>query len=196
MEAAGFAAHLVKPVRHGQLHDCLATLFGAGEPVQLLNRTGMLTATKLRELWPHRGVKILLVEDNAVNQRVAVGLLRKLGYEHVVAPDGRAALEVVRAGGIDIVLMDCLMPGMDGYEASRALRKEGWRVPIVAMTANAMTGDRERCLEAGMDDYIAKPISVAQLETMLERWAAHVRGLPLSACKQTDVPPAKGETPG
>ena len=195
MEAAGFAAHLVKPVRHGQLHDCLATLFGAGVPRKLLTKTGMLTATKLQQLWPQRGVKILLVEDNPVNQRVAVGLLRKLGYEHTVACDGHAALAAVRGGGIDIVLMDCLMPGMDGFEATRALRAEGWKLPIVAMTASAMSGDRERCLESGMDDYISKPISVPLLETLLERWSRHVRETALLTSKARGAPPGPGETP-
>ena len=195
MEQAGFAAHLVKPLRHGQLHDCLATLFGAGEPRELLTRTGMLTATKLQQLWPQRGVRILLVEDNAVNQRVAVGLLRKLGYEHVVAGDGQAALERVRAGGVDIVLMDCLMPVMDGFEATRILRAEGFRLPIVAMTANAMSGDRESCIEAGMDDYISKPIAVPQLEALLERWSKHVRGSSAQPANARGAPPAEGETP-
>jgi signal transduction histidine kinase/CheY-like chemotaxis protein len=193
MEAAGFAAHLVKPVRQGQLHDCLATLFGAGRQRELLSSTGMLTDTKLRQLWPQRGVKVLLVEDNPVNQRVAVGLLRKLGYEHQIAGDGEAALEAVRAGPIDIVLMDCLMPLMDGFEATRALRAEGYKLPIVAMTANAMSGDRERCLEAGMDDYIAKPISVPRLEALLARWSAHVRGLPFEEPAEQGAPPAGGE---
>ncbi len=195
MEAAGFAAHLVKPVRHGRLHDCLATLFGAGKPQELLSKTGMLTETKLQQLWPQRGIKILLVEDNPVNQRVAVGLLRKLGYEHVVASDGQAALAAVRGGSIDIVLMDCLMPGMDGFEATRALRAEGWKLPIVAMTASAMSGDRERCLESGMDDYLSKPIAVPLLEALLERWARHVRETALLAARARGVPPAPGETP-
>jgi signal transduction histidine kinase/DNA-binding response OmpR family regulator len=192
MEAAGFAAHLVKPVRHGQLHDCLATLFGAGKPRELLTKTGMLTATKLHQLWPQRGVKILLVEDNPVNQRVAVGLLRKLGYEHMVACDGHAALAAVRGGTIDIVLMDCLMPGMDGFEATRILRSEGCKLPVIAMTANAMSGDRERCLECGMDDYITKPINVPQLDALLARWSAHVRGKP--AVRMRDAPPETDET--
>jgi len=195
MEAAGFAAHLVKPVRHSQLHDCLATLFGTGKPRELLSQTGMLTATKLRQLWPQRGIRVLLVEDNAVNQRVAVGLLRKLGYEHTVAGDGEAALEAVRAGTVDLVLMDCLMPRLDGFEATRALRAEGFKLPIIAMTANAMSGDRERCIESGMDDYISKPISLPLLESLLERWSAHVRGLPYAGVKARGAPPPGGETP-
>ncbi len=195
MEAAGFAAHLVKPVRHSQLHDCLATLFGAGQPRELLTKTGMLTETKLQQLWPQRGIRILLVEDNPVNQRVAVGLLRKLGYEHVVASDGQAALAAVRGGSIDIVLMDCLMPGMDGFEATRVLRAEGCKLPIVAMTASAMSGDRERCLEAGMDDYLSKPIAVPLLEALLERWSRHVRETALLSSKARGAPPAEGEAP-
>ena len=172
MEAAGFAAHLVKPVRHAQLHECLATLLGASSPPSLLAQTGILTRAKLDALRPRPNLRVLLVEDNAVNQRVAVGMLRKLGYEHEVASDGRSALEKVRAAPFGLVLMDCLMPGMDGFETTRRLRSAGWSMPIIALTAKAMAGDRERCLEAGMNDYLAKPIAMPLLRAALERWGA------------------------
>jgi two-component system sensor histidine kinase EvgS len=87
------------------------------------------------------------------------------------------------------------MPGMDGFEATRALRAEGWKLPIVAMTASAMSGDRERCLESGMDDYLSKPISVPLLETLLERWARHVRETALLTPKSRGAPPAGDEAP-
>ncbi|MBK7643487.1 MAG: response regulator [Planctomycetes bacterium] len=195
MQQAGFAAHLVKPVRQGQLHDCLAALFGAGEQREYLSKTGMLTDTKLRQLWPRRGIRVLLVEDNVVNQRVAAGLLRKLGFEHALASDGEGAIRKLEAGAYDLVLMDCLMPGMDGFEATRVLRSRGCKVPIIAMTANAMSGDRERCLEAGMDDYISKPISVPLLEAVLERWSACARGESARAGTNRGAPSTRDETP-
>jgi CheY-like chemotaxis protein len=105
---------------------------------------------------------VLLAEDSLVNQKLAVGLLQKHGHHVDVVADGRAAVEAVTAGSYDLVLMDVQMPDMDGLEATRAIREreraEGGHLPIVAMTAHAMKGDRERCLEAGMDDYVSKPI--------------------------------------
>ncbi|MGH8663621.1 MAG: response regulator, partial [Burkholderiales bacterium] len=120
--------------------------------------------------------RILLAEDNGVNQEVACAMLHNLGCEADVAHDGAEALERLAAGSFDAVLMDCQMPRMDGFEASREIRSleaqraDGRRVPIIALTANAMEGDRERCLEAGMDDYLAKPFKLAELGAMLERW--------------------------
>jgi PAS domain S-box-containing protein len=120
-----------------------------------------------------RGVRLLLVEDNAVNRSVALGLLKKLGLSADTAENGEKALETLEKHDYDLVLMDCQMPVMDGYEAARRIRAmEGAKgsVPVVAMTAHAMSGDREKCLEAGMDDYIAKPISRSALVKALERW--------------------------
>ena len=120
--------------------------------------------------------RVLLVEDNAVNQLVAKGLLRQLGfYEIVSVTNGKEALESVANDRFDLILMDCQMPVMDGYEATALLRAQGCAVPIIAMTANAVTGDRERCLAAGMNDYISKPISAAVLERVLEQWLGTTR---------------------
>jgi CheY-like chemotaxis protein/HPt (histidine-containing phosphotransfer) domain-containing protein len=116
---------------------------------------------------------VLLVEDNAVNQKLAVRLLEKLGCRVDLAGNGREAVDMLVTLPYDLVFMDCQMPEMDGYEATRLIRASetaAARVPIVAMTANAMRGDREKCLEAGMDDYIAKPIRAPELAAMLERW--------------------------
>ncbi|SDH19112.1 ATP-binding protein [Propionivibrio dicarboxylicus] len=114
---------------------------------------------------------ILLVEDNAVNQLVARGLLRKLGYSDIsIANNGQEALEAIAAGNYAVILMDCQMPVMDGYAATEKLRAMGCRVPIVAMTANVVKGEREKCLAIGMNDYIAKPISLSVLSAVLERW--------------------------
>jgi len=122
-----------------------------------------------------KSARVLLVEDNLVNQKVAIGMLSKLGIVPTVAADGDQALTALRENAFDIVLMDCLMPVMDGFEATRRIRSGGdpaidSGVPIVAMTANAMRGDREACLIAGMDDYLAKPIKLDTVRGALERW--------------------------
>ena len=119
---------------------------------------------------------ILLVEDNPVNQTIASTLLKRIGCEVDVAQDGAVAVERWRDGNYDLVLMDCQMPVMDGYDATRAIRSieaalARPRTPVVALTANALSGDRELCLAAGMDDHLGKPFTVELLRAMLERWA-------------------------
>jgi CheY-like chemotaxis protein len=118
-------------------------------------------------------LRVLVVEDNPVNQRVAVRMLQRLGLGADVASDGLEAVESFSRQPYDLILMDCQMPGLDGYEATARIRQiEGTErhIPIVAMTASAMRGDRERCLEAGMDDYISKPVTIETLESVLGRW--------------------------
>jgi CheY-like chemotaxis protein len=117
--------------------------------------------------------RILVIEDNPVNQIVAERALRTLGYTPDVASSGEAALDALGRGHVDLILMDCQMPGMDGYETAAEIRRResgGNRIPIIAMTANSVDGDRERCVEAGMDDYLAKPFRIAALERTLQRW--------------------------
>ena len=129
--------------------------------------------------------KVLLVEDNAVNQAVALGMLRKLGYQDVaVASDGLLAVKKAELIDFDIIFMDCQMPGMDGYEATQTLRAHGKTMPIVAMTANAVSGDRERCLAAGMNDYVSKPFTAETLAAVLLKWG-HV------ARRQAEAPAAQ-----
>jgi len=117
--------------------------------------------------------RILVAEDNLVNQRVAAGLLSKRGHAVTVVSNGREALAALQHGGFDLVLMDVQMPDMDGFEATAAIREweraSGSRIRIVAMTAHAMTGDRERCLAAGMDGYLAKPIDQRALYAAVEQ---------------------------
>ncbi len=129
--------------------------------------------------------KILLVEDNPVNREVAVGMLESLGCAIDTAGNGRLAIEAMNTCGYDAVLMDCQMPVMDGLSATAEIRRReqtaaGPRVPVIALTANAMEGDRERCLAAGMDDFLSKPFTQQQLATLLRRWLA-LRVLPESA---------------
>jgi CheY-like chemotaxis protein len=120
--------------------------------------------------------RILLAEDNLVNQKVVVRLLEKLDFRVQVASDGRSALNAWQEGHFDLILMDCQMPIMDGYEVTRAIRSQEdgrSRIPIVALTANAMKGDEEICRAAGMDDYLTKPIDRNALEACLERFLSH-----------------------
>lgn len=123
-------------------------------------------------LRPIRSARVLVAEDNAVNQMVARRMLEKAGHQVDVAANGLEAVQAVEAAPYDLVLMDCQMPEMDGHEATKKIgrgRRQP-RIPIIAMTANAMPGDREQCLEAGMDDYLAKPVRAEALPAMLNRW--------------------------
>jgi CheY-like chemotaxis protein len=119
-----------------------------------------------------RAPRVLLVEDNTVNQMVAKGMLSKMGCEVLLANHGGEALECLAHEAVDLVLMDCNMPVMDGYEASRRIRQNPqWlHLPIVALTANAMSDEREHCIDAGMNDYLAKPFRMQQLDIMLQQW--------------------------
>jgi CheY-like chemotaxis protein len=119
-------------------------------------------------------VRVLVAEDNLINQKVTVHLLKKMGCLADVVGDGAAALEALRLARYDLVFMDCQMPVMDGYAATgkiRSLEGEARTTPIIAMTANAMEGDRERCLAAGMDDYVSKPVSSDEIRRVLGRWS-------------------------
>ena len=122
----------------------------------------------------------LIAEDNPVNQKLVVAQLRKLGYQGVVVANGREALAAVETGQYALVLMDCQMPELDGFAATAAIRQRegnGRRLPIIAMTANAMQGDREACLAAGMDDYVSKPVKIGDLRAVIERWRGRSEAL-------------------
>jgi PAS domain S-box-containing protein len=174
---AGIAAYLTKPVRQSQLFNCLAGV--VNQPLiasELMDssvyKPDLVTRHALDEKKTRSVKLILLAEDNIVNQKVAVRQLLKLGYRADAVADGREALEALLRIPYDLVLMDCQMPEMDGYEATAEIRRrEGTarHTPIVAMTANALQGDREKCMAAGMDDYISKPVKPGELQKALER---------------------------
>jgi len=172
MKEIGFSAYLTKPVKHSQLFDCLVTVLGEGSGRGKEDKKPpLVTRHTLAEA--KRRVRILLVEDNIVNQKLAVRLLEKMGYRSDAVGNGREAVEALEMVPYDVVLMDVQMPEMDGYEATRVIRDpqskvRNHEVPIIAMTAHAMKGDRERCLEAGMDDYISKPIQPQKLLEVIQ----------------------------
>ena len=122
-------------------------------------------------------LRILMAEDNVINQRVGQLILKRAGFEIDLAKDGREALEAHRRAPYDVILMDCQMPIMDGFEASRNIRMLNERQPvIIAVTANALVGEREKCLEAGMDDYLSKPFQAEQLVSLIKKWGETKRG--------------------
>jgi two-component system, sensor histidine kinase and response regulator len=167
---AGFSAYVSRPLRQAQLRSVLETTLGITESD---SRPVLITQHHLREQALESRPRILLAEDNPLNQKLAVTVLKKLGCVVDVAASGQETLEALDRTDYKLVLMDCQMPVMDGFEATRRIRVRDdakARIPIVALTANAMEGDRERCLEAGMDDYLSKPLKPESLKAMLERW--------------------------
>jgi len=172
----GFAGYLTKPIRQSALYDCLTLVMGRSEESDAGAATGrpLITRHVIAEPRAVRRSRILVVEDNPVNQEVATGLLEWLGHRADIAGNGREAVEAVQRLPYDIVLMDCQMPEMDGFEATAKIREReratGRHLPIIALTANAMEGDRERCIAAGMDDYVSKPVSREKLAAILARW--------------------------
>jgi signal transduction histidine kinase/DNA-binding response OmpR family regulator len=177
---AGAEAYLTKPVRQSRLYDAIATVTAKPEEEKAAvpekeEEKQFVTSHSLKEAKARTRIRILVAEDNQVNQKVAVKMLERLGYRADVAANGLEALEALTRIPYSAILMDVQMPEMDGYEATTEIRKresEGSerRTPIIAMTANAMQGDREKALEAGMNDYVSKPVKPEELEAALERW--------------------------
>jgi PAS domain S-box-containing protein len=185
LKAIGFSAYLTKPVKQSQLYDCLAMVLGGGAGPAKTPETALVTRHTLKEA-RRRKVRILLAEDNVTNQEVALAVLAKLGFDADTAANGREAIQTLETVRYDLVFMDVQMPLMDGLEATRAIRSGKTRVPnpripIIAMTAHAMKGDREICLEAGMDDYISKPIAPQALAEALEKWVDKAQEQPPAA---------------
>jgi CheY-like chemotaxis protein len=164
---AGIEAYITKPVRQNELQAKLARLFGTAAERKPKKPTIPTTT---------RPARVLLAEDNALNRQVAIAMLQRAGHTVHIAENGAEALKALTRDSFDVVLMDCQMPEMDGFAATAAVRdleSTGGRnghVPIIALTANAMEGDRERCLAAGFDDYLAKPFKQQDLLAIVERW--------------------------
>jgi len=198
---AGISAYLTKPVHRSQLYDCLSMIVdlpakSVTDPLEVgaASRPHDVLVTRhvLKEAAAAARARILVAEDNIVNQKVAVCQLEKLGYRADIVANGLEAVEAVSRVRYALILMDCQMPEMDGWEATAEIRRReamgdgqeaigssltsslsplaSRHVPIIAMTANAMQGDREKCLEAGMDDYLSKPVKLEHLEATLARW--------------------------
>ena len=167
LERAGVTAYVVKPVRHLDLYNAMARALGGTEV------SHGLRASEAEVPQPLAPFHALVAEDNLVNQEVVQGMVEALGGRVTVVENGRRALDAFADGGFDVVLMDCQMPVLDGYGASRAIREheagsgQGGRVPIIALTAHALGDDREKCLAAGMDDYLAKPTVLRDLARAL-----------------------------
>ena len=174
-EEIGFAAYSTKPIRHMDLFNVLSSVL-SGTPDS--GPQPIVTRYSARERWQSfAGVhpRILLAEDNITNQQVALGILKKLGLRAEAVANGAEAVKALESIPYDLLLMDVQMPVMDGIEATRQIRNPesaipNHRVPIIAMTAHAMQGDRERCIEAGMNDYVSKPVSPQALSEVLARW--------------------------
>ena len=170
----GISGYLTKPIRQSVLFDCIATVAGVREIGIEETMVTRYTVSGEREKIEGR---ILLVEDNSVNQLVTLGMLKALGTRADIAGNGQEALDAIAREPYDLVLMDCQMPVLDGYEATRILRareKEsgGGRLTVVALTANALPGDSDRCLNVGMDDYLSKPFTIQRLHDTLAKWIA------------------------
>ena len=185
-EEIGFAAYLTKPVKQLQLFDCLRRVTGTQAGGEASAAEPIVTKHTIAED-RKQSLRILVAEDNAVNQKVILAILNRLGFHGKIAANGREAVDALKEAHYDLVLMDVQMPKMDGYAATQEIRSltqerrdESGRVskvahpaagvPIVAMTANAMQGDREKCLNAGMDDYLTKPVMPKEVGAMLDKW--------------------------
>jgi CheY-like chemotaxis protein/HPt (histidine-containing phosphotransfer) domain-containing protein len=186
----GISAYLVKPVKPSELLDAITTALSTpAAKVQRLDLADRARPGPGTPALPSRPLHILLTEDNATNQMLAIALLEKQGHAVVVAGNGKEALAALERQPFDVVLMDVQMPEMDGFEATLLIRAKeegtGIHIPIVAMTAHAMTGDRERCLEAGMDGYVSKPVQAKKLYQAIARLVATV------AAPEADTPGAE-----
>jgi signal transduction histidine kinase/CheY-like chemotaxis protein len=191
----GIARYLRKPIARDELYDAVLAALGCAPATAIAKRDSVKKNSE-----PAQRLNVLLAEDNIVNQRVAVGILERRG--HIVQPvnNGCEALEALACERFDLVLMDVQMPEMDGLEATAAIRENekltGKHIPIIAMTAHAMIGDRERCLEAGMDDYLSKPVEPKVLQAILEHWGSVARQNRVLVDNATPTAPSRLGPPG
>ena len=190
-QQCGFSGYLTKPIRKTQLQACLETVLGFPAPDTPSPPQPLVTSHFLKDVQRQQAIRILVVDDHQVNQQLGVLMIERLGFRADVAGNGKEAIEALSRIPYDLILMDCQMPEMDGYEATRQIRKaekiqsetkesssptasplspRSFHVPIIALTANAMQGDRDKCLKAGMDDYLSKPIRPEELSRILAQW--------------------------
>jgi CheY-like chemotaxis protein len=173
LKLSGIEACVLKPIKQSRLYNRLAEVMTGHVP---LAKTGALPAPEPEPPPPPKPqpkiARILLAEDNLINQKVAVGLLKNIGFEADVVANGNEVLQALERKPYDLVLMDCQMPELDGYEATHRIREnpKTKAIRIIAMTANAMRGESEKCLAAGMDDYLSKPVRLETLREMITRW--------------------------
>jgi len=194
LEQIGAQGHLTKPVRQSDLFDCISSALG---------HTGRRADAETRQAGDAgraAEMRVLLVEDNRVNQEVAIAMLEDMGCRYDLVGNGQEALRALESRHYDVVLMDCQMPVMDGYQATREIRRReaeagaAQRIPIVAVTANVVEGDCEKCLEVGMDGYLSKPFRQDQLRSALDRWSGEPTlpaPTPAAAAEEAPPPPAR-----
>ncbi|MGB3093590.1 MAG: PAS domain S-box protein [Candidatus Zixiibacteriota bacterium] len=177
LEALGCAGYLLKPIKQSQLFDTIITVLSR-QKVQAKEKSIPIVTRHTIAEEKRRKIRVLLAEDNSTNQKLAIALLKKAGYSVDAVENGQMVLDALGRASYDLVLMDVQMPEMDGLKATRAIREdegEKSHIPIIAMTAHAMKGDKERCLQAGMDDYISKPIEPQVMIDTIEKWAKPYR---------------------
>ncbi|MCP4714082.1 MAG: response regulator, partial [Deltaproteobacteria bacterium] len=188
-EKIGFDAYLVKPVKQSRLYDCILSVLGRKTATGDQERAKIITRHTISEARRHK-TRILIAEDNVTNQLVALGILEQLGFRANAVANGIEALNALKSIQYDLVLMDIQMPDMDGIEATQAIRSpdsdvDNHDIPIIAMTANVMKGDREKCLAAGMNDYIPKPITPSEVMKIISRY------LPEKTVGMAPLPPSQ-----
>ncbi|HOV33309.1 MAG TPA: response regulator [Candidatus Hydrogenedens sp.] len=196
----GFAAYLTRPIRQSELMDALVTIWLSyikGEPLSLVTRHTISEERKTRKRKTVFLAQVLLAEDNFVNQQVTTEILRGFGCEVTIAINGHEAIEWTKRKRFDLILMDCEMPRVDGFTAAREIRHNelsGTHVPIIALTAHALRGDRERCLAAGMDDYISKPVESEKVLELLKKWLGEPKKEIMEDTIETDTSECSIET--
>ncbi len=196
-DKVGIDGYLVKPIRQSDLFDCIANIMcedylNAATDIKGINlKHKLVTKHLINEKRAKQNIRILLAEDNRINQKVTKAQVERLGYEIDIVENGLEAVQALQQKSYSMVLMDCQMPKMDGYEATAEIRqngKEAKNVPIIALTANALTGERETCLAAGMSDYLAKPFKQAELVRVINRWSQQ-------GDLENDIEPANADNP-
>lgn len=173
LKQSGISTYLTKPVRQSDLFTSLLTVSCENDDIESSQRVSPIIENK----WPQLNINILVAEDNETNQQVILGMLKKIGCTVTLASNGKEVVNVASEGSYDLILMDCQMPTMDGYQATAEIRRmevqneQGHLIPIIALTANALEGDREKCLAAGMNDYLSKPFRQDEIIKILEQWS-------------------------